>query len=76
MFDTTPSWLRSLHPGMVEAYQFECGAGDCVFLIRAANKEEVVEQVQRHATEEHDREPAPVERIEERMSVLDVDPDA
>jgi|GEM_PF-2633337 len=36
--------------------QFECGAPDCEFLIRANDAEEIVAIVRRHAREKHDRD--------------------
>ncbi|MHB9287070.1 DUF1059 domain-containing protein [Halobacteriales archaeon Cl-PHB] len=36
--------------------QFECGAPDCEFLVRANDEAEVVDIVQRHAREKHDRQ--------------------
>jgi predicted small metal-binding protein len=55
------------------AYQFECQAPDCVFLIRSANEQEVVAQVQRHSEQEHDKSPPPVDVVEERMETVDVE---
>lgn len=35
--------------------QFECGAPHCEFLVRANDDDEIVDIVQRHAEEKHDR---------------------
>ncbi|WP_254523717.1 DUF1059 domain-containing protein [Natrinema caseinilyticum] len=55
------------------AYQFECAAPDCVFLIRAADEEEVIAQVQRHSEERHEKSPPPEGVIRERMETVDVE---
>jgi predicted small metal-binding protein len=55
------------------AFQFECAAPDCVFLIRAADDQEVVEQVQRHSEEQHEKSPPPEAVIRERMETVDVE---
>lgn len=55
------------------AYQFECEASDCVFLIRSADEDEVVAQVQRHSEEHHGKSPPPVDVIRERMATVDVE---
>jgi predicted small metal-binding protein len=55
------------------AYQFECAAPDCVFLIRAATEDEVIQQVKRHSREAHGKEPPERETIRERMETVDVD---
>ncbi|MFC6987782.1 DUF1059 domain-containing protein [Haloplanus sp. GCM10025708] len=54
------------------AYQFECAAPDCVFLIRAADEEGVIVQVQRHSEEQHEKSPPPKDVIRERMETVDV----
>lgn len=54
------------------AYQFECRAPDCVFLIRAADETEVLDQVERHAREFHDK-PADLERVRSHMERVDVE---
>lgn len=55
------------------AYQFECQAPDCVFLIRAADEDEVVSQVKRHSTEQHGKSPPPDDVIRDRMETVDVE---
>lgn len=35
---------------------FECGAPDCTFSIRANDVEEIIDHVQQHAKEKHDRD--------------------
>jgi predicted small metal-binding protein len=55
------------------AYQFECEAPDCTFLIRAPNEQEVIDQVQRHSEQEHDKSPPPAEVVRERMETVDVE---
>lgn len=55
------------------AYQFDCRAPDCVFLIRAADEEEVVSQVQRHSEERHDKSPPPEDVIRDRMETVEVE---
>ncbi|NHN49228.1 DUF1059 domain-containing protein [Halostella sp. JP-L12] len=55
------------------AYQFECTAPDCVFLIRAADQEEVIAQVQRHSEEQHEKSPPPKDVLLERMETVDVE---
>lgn len=55
------------------AYQFECASPDCVFLIRAADEEEVIAQVQRHSEEQHEKSPPPEDVIRERMETVDVE---
>lgn len=55
------------------AYQFECAAPDCTFLIRASAEDEVVAQVQRHSEQRHDKSPPPAAVIRERMEPVDVD---
>lgn len=55
------------------AYQFECEASDCVFLIRSADEDEVVAQVQRHSEEHHGKSPPPDDVIRERMATVDVE---
>lgn len=37
--------------------QFECGAPNCELLVRANDEDEIIEIVQRHADEKHDRTP-------------------
>jgi predicted small metal-binding protein len=54
------------------AYQFECAAPECVFLIRAADEDEVISQVQRHSEEQHEKSPPPEDVIRERMEAVDV----
>jgi len=46
--------------------QFECGAPDCEFLVRANDEGEIVEIVRRHAKEKHDRT-VDEERVRERI---------
>lgn len=46
--------------------EFECGAPDCTFAVRADDADEIVEMVQRHAREKHDRG-VDEERVRERM---------
>jgi predicted small metal-binding protein len=53
-------------------YQFECAALGCVFLIRAADEEEVIAQVQRHSEERHEKSSPPEGVICERMEAVDV----
>lgn len=55
------------------AYQFECAAPDCVFLIRAANEDEVISQVQRHSEEHHDKSRPPADVIRDRMKTVEVE---
>jgi predicted small metal-binding protein len=55
------------------AYQFECAAPDCVFLIRAADEEEVIAQVQRHSEEQHGKSPPPENVIRERIEIVEVE---
>ncbi|WP_081638637.1 DUF1059 domain-containing protein [Salinarchaeum sp. Harcht-Bsk1] len=55
------------------AYQFECAAPECVFLIRAADQDEVVSQVQRHSREQHDKSPPPAEVVRERIETVEVE---
>lgn len=55
------------------AYQFECAAPGCVFLIRAADEEEIIAQVQRHSEEQHEKSPTPGDVIRERMETVDVE---
>lgn len=55
------------------AYQFECADPECVFLIRAADEEEVVAQVQRHSEERHGKSPPPADVIRERMDTVEVE---
>ena len=55
------------------AYQFECTAPNCVFLIRAADEGEVITQVRRHSEEQHDKSPPPEEVIRERMETVEVE---
>jgi predicted small metal-binding protein len=55
------------------AHQFECAAPDCVFLIRAADEEEVIAQVRRHSEEQHDKSPPPAAVIRDRMETVDVE---
>lgn len=46
--------------------QFECGAPNCEFLVRANDEAEIIEIVQRHAEEKHDRS-VDEERIRDRI---------
>jgi len=55
------------------AYQFECAAPDCVFLIRAADEQEVIAQVKRHSEQQHEKSPPPETVIRERMETVDVE---
>lgn len=55
------------------AYQFECAAPDCVFLIRAADADEVIAQVKRHSEEQHGKAHPPEEVIRDRMETVTVD---
>jgi predicted small metal-binding protein len=55
------------------AYQFECAAPDCVFLIRAADDEEVIAQVKRHSQEQHGKSPPPDDVIQDRIELVNVD---
>ncbi|WP_436926116.1 DUF1059 domain-containing protein [Halosimplex amylolyticum] len=55
------------------AYQFECAAPDCTFLIRAADEAEVIAQVQRHSEERHEKSPPPEDVIRERIETVDVE---
>lgn len=55
------------------AYQFECAAPNCVFLIRAADEEEIIAQVKRHSEEQHDKSPPPANVIRERMETVEVE---
>lgn len=55
------------------AYQFECAAPDCVFLIRAADEDEVIAQVKRHSEERHGKTPPPDDVIRGRMETVEVD---
>ncbi|WP_436926515.1 DUF1059 domain-containing protein [Halosimplex amylolyticum] len=55
------------------AYQFECAAPDCVFRIRAADEQEIIEQVQRHSEERHGKSPPSADVIRERMETVDVE---
>jgi len=41
------------------AYQFECTAPDCVFLIQAADEEEIIAQIKRHSEEQHEKSSPP-----------------
>jgi predicted small metal-binding protein len=54
------------------AYRFECAAPDCVFLIRAADEQEVISQVKRHSEEQHEKSPPPADVIRERMETVDI----
>lgn len=54
------------------AFQFECGAQDCVFLIRAADAEEVIAQVKRHSRDRHGKSPPSEDVIRDRMETVDV----
>lgn len=56
----------------IMAYQFECAAPDCVFLIRAADESEVISQVKRHSEEQHEKSPPSEEVIRERMETVEV----
>ena len=53
------------------AYQFECAAPECVFLIRAADENEVIAQVQRHSEEQHEKSTPPEDVIRERMETVE-----
>ena len=55
------------------AYQFECAAPGCVFRIRAADEQEVIEQVKRHSEEQHGKSPPPDDVIRERMETVEVE---
>lgn len=55
------------------AYQFECAAPDCVFLIRAADESEVISQVKRHSEEQHGKSSPPEDVIRERMETVEVE---
>lgn len=55
------------------AYQFECAAPDCVFLIRAADEGEVISQVKRHSEEQHEKSPPPEDVIRDRIEVVGVE---
>ena len=46
--------------------QFECGAPDCEFLVRANDEAEIIDIVQRHAEVKHDRT-IDEERVRERI---------
>lgn len=54
-------------------YQFECAAPDCVFLIRSADEEEIIAQVQRHSEEQHEKSPPPENVIRERLETVEVE---
>lgn len=53
-------------------HRFECAAPDCVFLIRAANEDEVIQQVKRHSQEEHGKDAPSKETIRKRMETVEV----
>lgn len=55
------------------ACQFECAAPDCVFLIRAADAEEVIAQVKRHSQEQHEKSPPPEDVIRDRVETVEVE---
>jgi predicted small metal-binding protein len=55
------------------AFQFECASPDCVFLIRPADEEEVIAQVQRHSEDQHEKSSPPEDVIRERMETVDVE---
>lgn len=55
------------------AYQFECRAPECVFLIRASEKEEIISQVKRHSKEQHDKSPPPADVIRDRIETVNVE---
>ncbi|MDR5657117.1 DUF1059 domain-containing protein [Halodesulfurarchaeum sp. HSR-GB] len=55
------------------AYQFECQAPDCVFLIRAADPAEIISQVKRHAEADHGKTPPSDERVRNRMDTVEVE---
>lgn len=55
------------------AYQFECGAPDCVFLIRAGDEDEVIAQVRRHSEEQHGKSPPPADEIRDRIETVEVE---
>lgn len=51
------------------AKRFECGAPDCVFLVRSEDEAEIVDLVGRHAAEKHDRT-ADEQRVRERIETV------
>lgn len=53
------------------AYQFECGAPECSLLVRTNSQEELLDIVERHAREYHDKESDP-ERVRERIEEVEV----
>lgn len=66
--------LRDIRSAVsIMAHQFACQAPDCVFMIRAADGEEVIAQVQRHSEQQHDKSPPPEDVIRERMETVSVE---
>ena len=55
------------------AHQFECTDPDFVFLIRAADEEEVIAQVRRHSEEHHGKSPPAEDVIRDGIETVDVE---
>ncbi|MEF8799580.1 MAG: hypothetical protein V5A27_11690 [Halapricum sp.] len=55
------------------AFQFECAAQECVFLIRAGDEQEGIAQVKRHSEERHEKSPPPEDLIRERIETVEVE---